>query len=124
MNYLRVLAAMDRPELVVTVVIDVIRWMTATDEGSWVGHGLQGLGFTLIFALLGRLMGIEIGGQEVMHFAGFIYTIGAFSHREADNAIGYLLAQRLTRARQLDGIMDFMAPYAASLLVVVAFEVF
>ena len=93
-------------------------WLTNVEQGTWVRHGLQGLGFTLAFALIGLWLGFNGA------LFGFAFTIGAFMRREVDQALEYLLAGRLSHDRLVDGIVDFMAPYGASLLVVVAFEIF
>ena len=94
-------------------------WLTNVEQGTWVGHGLQGLGFTLAFALIGQLFGSDAGALY-----GFVFTVGAFMHREVDQALEYLLAGRLSHDKLVDGIVDFMAPYGAAMLVVVAFEIF
>lgn len=76
----------------------ILRWLTATDERTWIGHGLQGLLFGCL-AFLGPGYGLT-------------FTAGAFLHREADN---YLNATN--RAEKLrDCFMDAWSPLAAAML--------
>lgn len=97
----------------------VWQFLTATDERTWVGHGLQGL-------LFGFVGGLTRPGN------GAIFTFGAFLHREANDYFKWLrqaqmlrelgypqtaaVMERNRRKKLIDGYMDLWSPMAGALL--------
>jgi len=70
------------------------RWLTATDERTWIGHGLQGV-------LFGGLAFLQPG-------YGLMFTLGAFGHREADDYWNAMNRKNKLR----DCFMDLWSPLA------------
>lgn len=71
-------------------------WINNTDEGTWVGHWVQGF----VFFLLGAIRSFDLG-------AGL--AAGAFLHREASDfrkAIRQHGLRQAIRVKLLDGIGD------------------
>lgn len=74
----------------------IMRFLTATDERTWIGHGVQGLLFGFLFGLTG-------------YGHGALVTLGAFGHREADD---YFVGGGDAR----DGFMDLWSALAGAAL--------
>lgn len=95
------------------------KFLTDTDEGTWVGHFLQGLaGFWLGYLPCVWLLGLpKVAAMGAGILAGFLVIAFVFAHREGDNLLegfkkyGMRLA---VRRKGLDGLMDWLMPVLAS----------
>jgi hypothetical protein len=78
------------------------KWFEATDEGTWVGHWIQGFGFYLAgLYTLGARFGIGL-------------VTGAFLHREGSSfrsSVKHLGFRQAMRVKFLDGWMDLVTPF-------------
>ena len=93
----------------------LITFFMGQNARTWLGHAVQGVLLTLPFALLGLPM------------YGYTFTVGAFFHREMDNAVMPVVREELTLRESLrkvreDGAMDLIAPHMASILTIMAVE--
>lgn len=86
-------------------VITVVRFLTATDERTWIGHGIQGFLFGFVPSYLGTPA------------AGILFTTGAFAHREVSEALDEWFKDGtadFTPEHIRDHILDFVVPLVAS----------
>lgn len=99
------------------IISDLIRRLSRDRVHTWIGHGLQGVAFTLPFSILA-----EASGTLWVHLLGLAFTVGAFFHRELEDLVipGLEIGWRhaWTKFRR-DGLMDFISPYGASILTII-----
>jgi hypothetical protein len=75
--------------------------MFETDEGTWIGHAVQGFLFTL-----------ALGFFDIRFAVGFVF--GAFLHREVSDFLKHLADKDPDKkGYREDGWMDFITPIIA-----------
>lgn len=109
-------------------VAALVAFFSTTNERTWKGHGLQAVAFSVTGAIFGLWL---IPGQPVAYFSGWIFSEGAFFHRELDNFVVPALDPEIgvrkswEKVRE-DGLMDFLVPHvaggASSLVTVLLWE--